>query len=254
MKTISRTIQRFGAGSVTALVVALLVGAPSFALTSTPAQTTQGSEARCARFATLAGVANTKMSERIAAMEVDFQKRLSIISGRHDAVDQKVATSRTAALDKFDLKVTELKSKTGLTTEQSTAIDAFVTSMKEAQAARAQAVDSARATYRAALSEEITAHQARLLQAALVFQRSVSAAFTKAQANCAESTANDVLRNEIKTARDIFQTARKAEVTGSSVKQLAETRRTAIKAANEEFVKKAKEYTATLKTALETTK
>jgi hypothetical protein len=193
------------------------------------------------------------MNERIAAMEVDFQKRLSIISARHDEVDQKVATFRTTALDKFDLKVTELKSKTGLTTEQLTAIDTFVTSMKEAQAARAQAVDSARAAYRAALSEEITAHQARLLQAALVFQRSVSAAFTKAQTNCADKTAGVTLRTEIKTARDVFQTARKAEVTGSSVKQLAETRRTAIKAANEEFVKKVKEYTATLKTALETT-
>ena len=234
------------------LAAALLITTPLFAQTSAIREVTPTTEASCARFATLATTSNTRMNERIAAMEVDFQKRLSIISARHDEVDQKVTTFRTTALDKFDLKVTELKSKTGLTPEQLTAIDAFVTSMKEAQAARAQAVDSARAAYRAALSEEITAHQARLLQAALVFQRSVSAAFTKAQTNCADKTAGTTLRSEIKTARDVFQTARKAEVTGSSVKQLSETRQTAVKAADAEFVKKVKEYTATLKSALET--
>lgn len=236
------------------LAAALLIAAPSFAQTSALREVTPTTEASCARFATLAATSNTRMNERIAAMEVDFQKRLSIISGRHDAVDQKVATYRTTALDKFDLKVTELKSKTGLTPEQLTAIDAFVASMKAAEVARAQAVDSARAAYRAALLDEVTAHQARLLQAALIYQRSVSAAFTKAQTNCADTTAGATLRSEIKAARDTFQTARKAEVTGSSVKQLAETRQAAIKAADAEFVKKVKEYTATLKTALEAKK
>lgn len=248
MKTIFKVTRT---GSVSILTAMLLLVTPSYAMTSTPAATAPAANGACARFTTLAAASSTKINERIAAMEVDFQRRLTIISGRHDAVDLKVATFRTTALDKFDLKMDALKSEKNLTPEQVTAIEEFVNNMKEAEVARVQTVDSTRATYRSAMLEEVNARQAHLLQAALVFQRSVAASFTKAQSTCADATAGTTLRSEIKTARETFRTARKAEVIESSVKQLAETRRSAVKVANEEFIKKVKEYTATLKSALE---
>lgn len=250
MKTIFKVTRT---GSVSILTAMLLLVTPSYAMTSTPAAAAPTANGACARFTTLAAASSTKINERIAAMEVDFQRRLTIISGRHDAVDLKVATFRTTALDKFDLKMDVLKSEKNLAPEQVTAIEEFVNNMKEAEAARAQTVDSTRATYRSAMLEEVNARQAHLLQSALVFQRSVAASFTKAQSTCADATAGTTLRSEIKTARETFQTARKTEVAGSSIKQLAETRQAAVKAANAEFVKKVKEYTATLKTALNAT-
>lgn len=264
MKTISKLVSLVSTGTVGVLAVVVACSTPSLAVTAEPSTTERTPDKRtttvepgnttstsaCSRFTTLSTTTNAKLAERQSAMKVDFGKRLSNIDSRHEAVDQKVTTFRTSLSDKFDVRVAELKAKDGITDIQLAAIDTFVQSMKTAEAAREEAVDSARATYRAALAQEVADKQQKLSEAAATFQAAVSAAITTAKANCGNGEAAATLKAAIKSAREAFEASRKAEATRSSIKQLAETRTEAIKAANAEFKKNAESYRATLKAAL----
>lgn len=264
MKTISNIVKLVSTGSVGVLAVVLVASTPSLAVTSerptterAPAERTttvepgtKSSTEACSRFTTLATTTNAKLAERLNAMKVDFTKRLSNIDNRHEAVDQKVTTFRTSLSDKFDARVAELKSKDGLTDTQLAAIDTYVQSIKMAEAAREEAVDSARATYHAGLAQEVKNQQQKLSEAAATFQASVSTAFTTAKADCGNGSATATLRASIKTARDVFQTSRKADAAKTSIRQLAETRTKSIKAADAEFKKNAESYRVTLKAVL----
>ncbi|MDB5165678.1 MAG: surface antigen [Candidatus Saccharibacteria bacterium] len=246
MKTIFKPIQRIGLGVVGVVACVGLFSTSSVAIAITPAATS----AVCTRLPTLAATNAAKINQRLDAMQLDFQKRLSNLASRIDVVDQKVATSRMSLTDKFDSKVSELKNETGVTPVQLAAIEIYEKNMKDAETARATAVDTARGNYRTDVLQKVTGHQAKLLQAALVFQRAIDAAFTKAQANCEESTATTILRTEVKAARNTFQGTQKADEDKLSIKQFAETRGVAIKTANTEFAKKTATATTTLKTEL----
>jgi hypothetical protein len=258
MKTISNLLKAVSTSSLAALTLALMISLPSAAVTAnrmttdttTAEQKSETSTQACTRLTTLASTTSLKLAERLSAMELDFQKRLSNIASRHDAVDQKVAIFRTGLNDKFDTKVAELKAKDGLTDDKLTAIETYAQDMKAAEATREQAVDSARSTYRTALAKEVADQQAKLSGAAETFQNSVNVAISTAKTNCGNGTAGATLKTSIKAARDVFQSSRKSDAAKSSIKQLAATRTEAVKAANAEFKKNAESYTKTLEAIL----
>lgn len=247
MKTISKLITGSGVGIIAfAMVIALPVGAISVSRVPTNQSTTE----RCARVKTLAEASKAKLSERLSAMQLDFQKRLANISSRQDTVDQKATTFRAERNDKFDAKVAELGNKADITEAQLAAIDEFSKDIHAAELTRETAVDAARATYRQALNQAVTEHQTKLLGAATSFQAAVNTAFTTAQSTCSDTGSLATLKTSVKTARESFQTTRKTEVAKATIKQLAETRRSTVETANATFRKSITTSAETLKSIL----
>ena len=202
----------------------------------------------CAHIETLSSTNSANIATHIASMETDFASRMANIASRQAGVDQQSATFRASIASKFDLRIANLKKQTGLTAEQSAAIDTYATDMRAAEATREVAVDAARATYRTALSSAINAHQQTLKDAATTFETAVSTAFTTAQANCsAGKTAVDTLKTSISTARQALTLTRQSNTISSNIQQLVITRNAAVKAADEAFGVSSKAYTATLK-------
>lgn len=253
MKTIYNHLKRFSMAGASMFVVAAVASTPSLALTMTTPRTnaTTSPDQACARLTTFSTTSATKLKERQAAMDVDFAKRLSNITSRHDAVDQRVVTFRTTLSDKFDAKVTDLKSKVGLNEVQLVAIDTYEKDMKAAELAREEAVDAAREAYRAGLIKEVEAHQVSLKVAVVTYQTAVEAAIAAAKADCSNGTARETLKASLQAARESFQAARKASKAQPAVKELVTTRTESIKAANAEFAEKSAVYTDTLRSVLE---
>jgi exonuclease VII small subunit len=237
MKTIFNHLKRFGSAGASMFIVAAVISTPSLALTAPRTTPSTPTDQACARLTTFSTTGAAKLKERQAAMEVDFAKRQSNITSRHDAADQKVVTFRTTLSDKFDAKVTDLKSKEGLSEAQLAAINTYEKDMKAAKQTREEAVDAARETYRAGLIKEVEAHQAALRSAVTTYQTAVEAMTT--------------LKSSLQAARESFQAARKASKAQPTIKELVTTRTEAIKAANAEFAEKAKVYGDTLKSVLE---
>lgn len=253
MKTIYNHLKRFSRVGASMLVVAAVVSSPSLALTLTTPRTTATTppDQACTRLTTFSTTSAAKLKERQVAMDVDFAKRLSNIASRHDAVDQRVVTFRATLGDKFDVKVTDLKSKEGLSEAQLAAINTYEKDMKAAELAREEAVDAARETYRAGLIKEVETHQAALKTAAATYQAAVEAAITAAKADCGNGTAMATLKASLQAARESFQAARKASKAQPAIKELVTARTEAVKAANAEFAEKSAVYADTLKPVLE---
>lgn len=251
MKTIFNHLKRFGSAGASMLIVAAVISTPSLALTAPRTTPSTPTDQACARLTTFSTTGAAKLKERQAAMEVDFAKRQSNITSRHDAADQKVVTFRITLSDKFDAKVTDLKSKEGLSEAQLAAINTYEKDMKAAKQSREETVDAARETYRAGLIKEVEAHQAALRSAVTTYQTAVEAAIAAAKSDCGNGTAMTTLKSSLQAARESFQAARKASKAQPAIKELVTTRTEAIKAANAEFAEKAKVYGDTLKPVLE---
>lgn len=207
----------------------------------------------CSRFANLGDSSRSTLQTKSTELKSDFAKRLADITSRQAAIDQKVVSTRANAAVEFDAKIEKLRTAAGTDQAKLTAIDAYVTSMKEAAKTRNAAVDAARTTYRTALSADITAHQQAISAAVAAYQAAVASAVATAKANCGDGTAAATLKSAVKTAREALQSARKSDKVGSDVKALAATRNDAIKAANETFRASAKTNAETLAAALKST-
>lgn len=251
MKTIFNHLKRLGSAGASMLIVAAVTSTPSLALTAPRTTPSTPTDQACARLTTFSTTGTAKLKERQAAMEVDFAKRVSNITSRHDAADQKVVTFRASLSDKFDAKVTDLKSKEGLSEAQLAAINTYEKDMKAAELAREAAVDAVRETYRADLIKEVEAHQAALRSAVTTYQTAVDAAIAAAKADCGNGTAMTTLKSSLQAARESFQAARKASKAQPAVKEHVTSRIEAIKAANTEFAEKAAVYSDTLKSVLD---
>jgi hypothetical protein len=244
MKTISKKLYFVIALGLTATLITF-TGTQSMAVSGTE----RTSSAACTRIATLLSTSNATVATHIASMKTDFANRISNIASRQADVDQQSATFRASIADKFDAKITKLREQANLTTAQIAAIDTYATNMKTAESTRETSVDAARLTYRTALSGVVNTHQQSLINATSTFEGSISEAFTIAQTNCSNGTAMATLKQTISTARQTFKLAQQSSV-GDSIKQLATTRNTAIKAADTAFAKSAADYTAILVTSL----
>lgn len=204
----------------------------------------------CSRFANLGDSSRSTLQTKSTELKSDFAKRLADITSRQTAVDQKVTSTRANAAAEFDAKIEKLRTAAGTDQAKLTAIDTYVTNMKEAAKTRNAAVDAARTAYRTALSADITAHQQAISAAVAAYQAAVASAVATAKANCGDGTAAVTLKAAVKTARETLQSARKSDKVTSNVKALAATRESAIKAANEAFRASAKTNAQTLAAAL----
>lgn len=210
----------------------------------------EGRSGVCTTLSTAQANHTASATKRLATMNDDFAKRIATINNRDTTVDPKVAAARAAAGVKFDESIAKLRAQSDLTTVQKKAIDTYESQMKAAEKVRETAVDAARTSYRTSLVGVVQQHQAALSAAATTFQSSVSTAFTTAIANCTSATAKSVLKNSIASAKATFTTARESAKVSEQIKQLIQTRNTAIKTADTTFAKEAGTYSATLAAVL----
>lgn len=208
------------------------------------------SSAACTKLATTITTKQAAMTQKIATMQADFQKRLQTISSNQAAVDQKAATYRSNFAQKFDAAVDKLRQEPQLADTQKKAIDTYHTNVMADEKTREQAVDAARSSYRTAYAAQVTTHQAALTKAATTLQTDILAAFSTAQANCGDGSAVSTLRGSVKKARDTFKSTRTDSAIKTNVEQLAATRNSAVKAADSAFKQQLQAETATLKQTL----
>jgi len=236
----------------------VITGTLAIALVLSATATTQSSFAvttlnNCAKITKISSTNKATLTTKIAAMNADFATRLTAISDRHAAIDQKLADARSKTAAAFDTKIQALSAKEGITDAQQKAIQKYQTDMKAAEAIRIAAVDAARATYRADLTENVTAHQSALSAAATSYQTALATAAASAVTNCRDSTAVETLKSDIKIARAAFRAARTDAKITTEIKDLMATRNTEIKTANTAFATSATAYSTVLSTALEGT-
>ncbi len=239
MKTTSRKITLF---SLAALMTASLPVLPAGAVPS--------ADAFCTRAQTLMTSREATLTAQLETMQTNFQDRLSRLASAQQTTDGSVEAARTTAKEQFEAKVAELLAIENLTEEQKQAIETFKTSVQAAETTRAAAVDAARETYRTDLQTTIEEQQATLTQAATIYQDAIKTAFTTASANCANGTAMANLQTAIVAARKALSDTRAGLQTGDDIKALAETRRSAVAAANTTFRDAVKQYSQDLAAAL----
>lgn len=250
MKTTSKNLALVAAIST---ILSFAIISPSMAIEkpiNNDTSNTAKQAAVCTRIASLKNNSENEASSKVARMQADFTSRLAKIASDEQSADQKVAAFRLEKKTKFEAQIQTMKSKANLTDAQKTAIDAFKATMETAEIKREQAVDAARATFRIALKEAVTSNQQKLLTAANTYQNTIAAAFATASTNCTADGALITLKNAVKSARENMVKSRESNELGQTIKQLAQTRNTSIKAANDEFKTTANEAVQTLATAL----
>ena len=232
----------------------VLFAVPSAHVSAVTAGTTDsGNGGFCVRVATLMSTNEANLEAHVASMQSNFSARMTQLAADQQNIDQKVATARTEAKAQFEQKITAMEAKTGLTAAQKQAIETFKANMEKAESTRETAVDQARETYRTNLADTISGQQTSLQSSVATYQAAIKSAFSTAAASCGDGQALTTLRASVKTARQALETARNADKVGATIKSLAETRRTAVQAANQAFVTAVQQYTQDLTAALAAT-
>lgn len=232
--------------------IGLVIGL-AFVTTAPASAVTTDTSATCTRITTLSNSSAAAVSARLATINKDFETRLTNIASRDTTIDTQVKDARTKASQAFDKKITVMSSAEGLTTAQQGAIKAYSISMYSAETVREKAVDTAKLTYRTALTETVKTHQIALTKAVTAYQTSVAAAFTTAQATCNDSNALSTLKISVKASKEALKSARSDAKVTTTIQSLMTARNDAIKAANTEFAKAAAVYTTTLSAVLDGT-
>ncbi len=240
MKT---TFNRISAAAFVAVVTLSLPALPASAVDSTAKPSTF-----CTRIGSLMSANESTLDAHVATMKSDFAARTAQLGANQQNLDQKVAAARAKTLESFNQKVADLAAQEGLTDAQKTAIETFKTDMTTAEQTRRTAVDAARGTYRTQLKATITNYQTSLTNAVTTYQAAVRSAFSGASTGCGDGSALTTLRTNLKTARETLQASLKRDNIG--IKELAQTRRSAVQAANTSFKESVREYTATLTAVL----
>lgn len=155
--------------------------------------------------------------------------------------------------EKWDTKRQEQFTKlNGLakTDEQKAAVTTYQQAITAAVTARRTANDAARADFRKGVESIVATKKTNTDAQLAIFNSAVSTAITTAEAACTADNPNvsairATLQNSIKSARETYTNARKADTTvGNQIKLLAQTRNDAIKA-NDAAFKKATEAART---------
>jgi chromosome segregation ATPase len=246
MKTILNKTLMVAVGSIMLASLA----SPAFAVENGGSSGNRG-QVVCARIDVYESISQKSIGAHIDSMNASFASQLSRIVSAESTIDQRISASRDAYRTQFESRIQTMLDQPGLTAQQITAISTYRTDVLSANEAREQAIDEARATYRTAAESAVSERQQAVGVATAEYQTSVDQAFKKAKSNC--STSDDsmsTMRSEISSARSGLAKARDTKQPREALSGLAETRRSAIQTANQNFTQKVSELNAELKTYL----
>jgi hypothetical protein len=191
----------------------------------------------CARITKLAETIQGRLDTGRQKLMERRDDRAAKLAARRADEQAKVAERRAAWEGHWNDLIGRLE-KDGAT--NTAAIAAFKTSMEAAWKTRDAAIAAADKTFRDGLDALVAAKKTAVESAAQAYKSAASAAFTKAQADCAAgvapATVLTTLRASLKTAQDTFKSDRQAiDKIGEKVKALVTARQAAIQKANADF-------------------
>lgn len=180
-----------------------------------------------------------RITERINNIDQRRNDRLTNWTNHISDQDARLKSLR----DKRDENITEHFAKLedkATTDEQKKALADFEAAYKAALAARRTAVDVAISTFRTGVKDAIAGRKTDAETAQKNFQSKVQAAFEKAKASCSSGTADKTvmttLKSNLQSAKTQLQSDRKSsDKVGTTVSQLAQTRRAAVEKAFADF-------------------
>lgn len=194
----------------------------------------------CTNLPNKAVTINNQLSTLVDKVHTAWTTQDQKITADEQKVDQDVTTDRQTADTKRDNEFTQLKTK-ATTDAEKQAVNTYVAAVNAAVTARRNAYDAARQTFRTGLENTITGRRDTLSSQMSTFQGAASAALSTAEAACNSNPANGpairtTLVASLKTARTTFQSERQSDSkVGDTVSQLAATRNTSFKAADQTF-------------------
>jgi hypothetical protein len=195
----------------------------------------------CTRLAIAKSVVNGLVTKAEATRGTVRTDILNKLKDRKTQRATQIQKNRDNAKAAFEAAVVKIEAK-ATTDAQIAAVATFKTTVETAISTRQAAVDAAVAAYQASLTQLVGAREDVIKNAAATMKSSVAAATATAQASCTAGddpvTIRTTLITSIKTASETFRGSVSVKVNGSMAQQLkdiAQTRDAAIKAANEAF-------------------
>lgn len=210
-----------------------------------------------AAFCTNLPTISSKITANITEREQKISQHQSDVSTkkttRWSEQDAKLATKRSEADARRAEQYAKLDAK-ATTDGEKAAVAAFKSTVDAAVVTRKAAVDAAAAAYRSGVDAALTAHAAAMSTAQTTFKSSVDAAIAKATTDCAAEGADGLairtaLRASIKSAEDVFKTARKDNTLEGKRQELAAARKASVDAAMTAFKATLDQAGATLRAA-----
>lgn len=204
--------------------------------TGTEAKTSPFCTNLSAKMGAFTGQITTLSGKATQAWTTQDQKLLA----EYQKVDQDVTADRQKADTDRSTNFTKLEAK-ATTDAQKQAVKTYEAAVHTAVDTRRSAYDTARQAFRTGVKGIILARRDTVTAQLNQFKSTVAADFATTQTNCTSNpsgstAARETLMANLKTARQTFQNSRKNDETvGSQVKQLAQTRNDAFKAADQAF-------------------
>lgn len=196
-------------------------------------------EAFCSRFAEQAGKIADNLADRRSKIEERKGNRVNTFETRRDDREAKLEGGRSQADERRNALYQKLEERAKTDAEKA-AVKEFKKTVEEAVDTRRDAVDAAIELFRKDVDAAISGRKDDMESAASSFKSAIESALSKAKSDC-ESGANPEtvrsnFKNSLQAARTVLQDDRQdADKVGAQVKAYAETRRTAVKAAVDEF-------------------
>lgn len=195
----------------------------------------------CNRLSTLKANLQQKIANRKNKSLTNQTNRLDKLKKKQDDIDFKITEGRKQR----DANLTQnfqILEKRAQTAEQKDAVKKFETVMLNAIQARRTAVDEARNTFREAVKGLIQERKTKIEEIVSNLQSSKEAAFNKAQSLCAENNNDEnsvqaTLKSDLSEAvkNQFANKPQEVKKIGTQIATLAQTRRQALKTAQDTF-------------------
>jgi hypothetical protein len=216
--------------------VALLVGSVPFA---SAADATSTSGASCSRIGDFSVNTQARLTDRESRYAKNYSDRLSNVDSREQKQNDRLVAARTKQDEGRIEQYGKLEGR-AKTDAQKAAVIAYESAINSAKATRRAAVDAAVSTFRTSLDSAIASRKSQVDASLNTFKTSVNAALEKAKADCTSGvdmkTVRATLKSSLDAARTKLESDRKAiDKLGDVVSPLAKTRNAAVDAAVKNF-------------------
>ncbi len=236
------------------LLTFLVVAASALPSITVHAISANEESAFCTNLSSLTDKVTGNMTTLITKLDITRASRDQTIAANRTKWEQDIAASRTKWDAKRDMEFATLTAK-AKTDAQKAAVKTYQADLTAAIATRRSANDAARNSYRQAVDAALASQRSTIDGEVSTFKSSIATAEAGARTGCqvmpgsgASLRANYQLT--LKSARQSFSIARKADKTSADqVKALAATRDAAIKANDAAFAASAKTAADKLKAA-----
>lgn len=209
----------------------------------------------CSGLDTKQAAVNDKLVSLKSKLTANWKNQDDRFATNKQKVDDKVASIRKNIDQQRKQNFVALESK-AKNADQKTAVTAYQSAINRAVSIRRVTVDNARASFRSSAREAIATRRATMTGQADKLRIDNDGAFTVAQASCSTSSAKPTairatLAASLKASRQSFADARKGDNTiKDQLQSFVQTRKDAVKTANQTFKTSQTAAVAALKAAL----